>query len=352
MDVYDYTGVIHLHSVLSYDGQAPLESILGDAGRCGIDFLMLTDHDHLQGKENGWEGWQGKTLLIVGQEISPRFNHYLAFNIRNPLPFPKEAEDILPQTYIDEVHAQGGFGFIAHPDHEGAPMFHVKHYAWKDWTVKGYTGISIWDFMTDWQSSLKGYASALLSFIFPARFLKGPRRVTLERWDALNQAGRVVGIGELDNHASIKKLLGITFVAFPFHRAFHFIRTHALTREKLTGQSGPDIARIFEAITTGRCYVACEYFREARGFEFNISQKETLFHMGDCLPLSPNIKLCVKLPAPARIRLIRNGKAETEVIAAELSYPAVKTGVYRVEVYLKAAGKFRPWIFSNPIFVT
>ena len=79
-------------------------------------------------------------------------------------------------------------------------MFHVKHYPWTDWSVTGYTGMGIWDFMTDWQNSLTGYLRAVLSYAFPALFLRGPSPKTLERWDRLSQERRVVGIGELDNH--------------------------------------------------------------------------------------------------------------------------------------------------------
>ncbi len=87
---------------------------------------MLTDHDHLRARDEGWEKWHKNTLLIVGQEISPRFNHYLAFNTASAIFYPKDAQNIPPQKYIDKVNAQGGFGLIAHPDHGGAPMFHVK----------------------------------------------------------------------------------------------------------------------------------------------------------------------------------------------------------------------------------
>ena len=50
----------------------------------------------------------------------------------------------------------------------------MKHYPWTDWSVTGYTGIGIWDFMTDWQNSLTGYLRAVLSYVFPALFLRGP----------------------------------------------------------------------------------------------------------------------------------------------------------------------------------
>jgi Predicted metal-dependent phosphoesterases (PHP family) len=126
--LYDYTGVIHIHSAYSFDGRTPMPDILEAARRNSLDFVMLTDHSNLRAREEGFEGWNGDTLLIVGQEIAPRFNHYIAFETNTPVIFPEDEQDINPQIYIDHVRAQGGIGFIAHPDHEGTNMFHVKHF--------------------------------------------------------------------------------------------------------------------------------------------------------------------------------------------------------------------------------
>jgi hypothetical protein len=272
MKYYDYTGVIHFHSVFSFDGYVGLDKIIDAAAKNGIDFLMLTDHDHLRARDEGWEGWNGKVLLIVGEEIAPRFNHYLAFNIDKSIDRPEDTEGREPQKYIDAVKEAGGFGFIAHPDHEGTKTFHVKHYPWTDWSVDGYTGISIWDFMTDWQGGLKRYLPSLISYCFPALFLRGPRRITLERWDELNRTKKIVGIGESDNHGSMVKIGPVKIAAFPFCRAFKFINTHICTQEPLSGVSRKDIPLLYESLRHGRCYVALDYFQPARGFSFVLTQ--------------------------------------------------------------------------------
>ena len=350
--LYDYEGVIHIHSSFSFDGHAPMEQILAAAEKSELDFIMLTDHDHLKARLEGWEGWQKKTLVMVGEEIAPRFNHFLAFNIQEPVLCGGDPEGKDPQKYIDEVNRQGGFGFIAHPDHEGTQLFHVKQYSWNNWNVNGFAGIGVWDFMTDWQKSLRGYGSSLLSFLFPAFVLKGPRKLTLERWDAMNQTRKTVGIGELDNHATVKKLLGIRFVAFPFHRAFAFIRTHVLTKTGFTGNHQRDIALVYAALLHGCCYFSLEYFRKAKGFRFTLEHDQKVFQMGDQVPLAENIRLSVFCPAKALIRVIRNGCEECRATGDRLNLTIDKTGVYRVEAHLKAAGITRPWIFSNPIFVS
>jgi histidinol phosphatase-like PHP family hydrolase len=83
MKFYDYAGIIHMHSSFSFDGHATMEQILSATRKTGIDFLMLTDHDHLQARREGWEGWQDKTLVVVGEEIAPRFNHFWPSRFRN-----------------------------------------------------------------------------------------------------------------------------------------------------------------------------------------------------------------------------------------------------------------------------
>lgn len=349
--LYDYTGIIHIHSAYSFDGRTSVPDILEAANKNGVDFIILTDHSNLRAKEEGFEGWHGDTLLIVGQEIAPRFNHYLAFQINVPVIIPEDEPDINPQIYIDQVRMQEGIGFIAHPDHEGTKMFHVKHFPWLNWTVTGYTGIGIWDFMTDWQSSLNGYIKALFSFFFPAFFLRGPKKATLQRWDHLNQISRVVGIGELDNHATIRRVMGFNVSVFPFMKAVKFLRTHVITENPLANDNKKDIDLLLSALKRGRAYVAGEYFQKAKGFSFVLTKNGKHATMGDDFMLDGEACLTTMLPVTAKVRIIKDGSPFREEITHNLACPIDREGVYRVEAYLKILGRYIPWIFSNPIYV-
>ena len=351
MELYDYTGVIHFHSLYSFDGRVSIKEIIKAAGENGIDFLMLTDHSTLAARKDGSEGWNGGILLVVGQEISPRFNHYLAFDINEELIVNENDIECKPQDYIDRVNALGGIGFIAHPDHEGTEKFHVKHFPWQDWSVYGYTGMGVWDFMTDWQSTLKGLPSALIAYLFPAYVLKGPRDKTLERWDHLNKEGRVVGIGELDNHDTPRKILGITVGVFPFKRAFRFTRTHLLLDNPLKGKAEEDIKALLNALANGRAYVAMEYFRDAKGFSLSLSDFNREVTMGDEFSLKGEALLNVKIPEKGKIRIIHDSRLFAETIDKNITCKILQRGIYRAEVYLKVRGRYRPWIFSNPVYV-
>ena len=351
MELYDYTGVIHFHSSYSFDGRASIKGIIKAAGENDIDFLMLTDHSTLGARKDGLEGWNGGILLVVGQEISPRFNHYLAFGIDEEIIVDEKDMECRPQDFIDRVNALGGIGFIAHPDHAGTEKFHVKHFPWRDWTVSGYTGMGIWDFMTDWQSALKTLPGALVAYLFPAYVLKGPRSITLKRWDQLNRKGRVAGIGELDNHDTPRKILGMTVGIFPFKKAFRFIRTHLLLDNPLQGEAEEDMNALLKALKKGRAYMAMEYFRDAKGFSVSLSDFNQEVTMGDEFSLQGEALLSVKLPEKGKIRIIQDGGVFAETIGRDITCRISQKGVYRTEVYLKTRGKYRPWIFSNPVYV-
>jgi hypothetical protein len=352
MHLKDYAGVIHLHSAYSFDGRAPVTAILEAAREGGIDILLLTDHSTLRARDDGFEGWHNGTLLVVGEEIAPRFNHYLAFGLGEAVACAEREPDLLPQAYMDRVQAGGGMGFIAHPDHSGTAMFHVKHYAWTDWSVTGYTGMGIWDFMTDWQSSLSSHIRAILSYALPALFLRGPSPATLERWDRLTQERRVVGIGELDNHDSLRRFGGISIPVFPFSRVFGLIRTHMLFEEPLSGDSRADIAALLDTLRRGRVYVSLDHFQSAAGFSLALTEGGREATMGDEFILHRSAELRALFPHRARIRLIRNGNLFRQETAKELSATLHEPGVYRIEADLKAFGRYRPWIFSNPLYVT
>jgi hypothetical protein len=349
--LYDHAGVIHLHSVYSFDGRASIDEIIAAAKHCGLDFLLLTDHSTLRARDEGFEGWQGGTLLVIGEEIAPRYNHYLAFGLSQAV--AREAKPAMgpAQETIDRVRTLGGLGFIAHPDHEGTELFHVKPYPWTDWTVQGYTGMGIWDFMTDWQASLTGYRQALLSYAFPSLFLRGPSPRTLARWDQLAQQRPIVGIGELDNHDTPMRLLGITFSVFPFRRVFGLIRTHLLTEAPLTGDGPADIATLLAALRSGRVYVSLDHFRSAAGFSLHVTEADRSATLGEQFTLERCAELHVSVPQRARLRLIRDGDLFRESMGCTFRTGIDRPGVYRFEASLKIRGRYRPWIYANPVYV-
>jgi hypothetical protein len=352
--MFDYAGCVHFHSSYSYDAGQPIDRIVQSALRSELDFAILTDHFHLDAKRDGWERYhvegEKKCLLLVGEEISPRYNHYLALNIGHPIVVSKtEAHS---QDVIDTVNSQGGFGFIAHPDHAGAPFAGVRAYPWVDWKVTGMAGISIWDLMGDWVSSMSSPWSMLRGLLCPSGVLKGPQAQTLARWDELCQRMHCVAIGEIDNHATRKKVFGISRTLFTFDYAFRTIRTHVMLPEPLTGHLENDRMAVLNALKEGHSYISLDYWKDPKGFRFEIFDPEQRVSMGHRITRKGTALADIKLPSPGRIRFIRNGRTiREEGSRSHMQRDVEMPGVYRVEVDQKIGGRWRPWIYSNPIWV-
>jgi len=348
--VFDYSGCIHFHSGYSYDAQIPLPRILKDALEAGLDYAIVTDHFRLDARREGLEGYSKNLLLIVGEEISPRYNHYLAFGVTKPIVTWKTETDA--QRIINEVNAQGGFGFIAHPDHAGAPLVGGRAYPWIQWDVQGYAGIGIWDLMSDWSSALTSPWKTLAACLRPAHALHGPQAKTLTRWDVLTQKGHCVAIGELDNHGHRRSFFGVPRDVFSFDFAFRTVRTHVLLEKPLTHQGENDTRMILSAIKQGQSYVSLDYWNDPKGFSLTIhDEKNEAFPGGEFVRKDQAI-LETKLPFPGRIRLIHDGRLiKEERRRAAMQWDINLPGVYRVEAQQPVAGAWRPWIYSNPIWV-
>jgi hypothetical protein len=221
-----------------------------------------------------------------------------------------------------------------------------------EWNVNGFAGIGIWDLMGDWLSSVTSPWGALRAVVAPGRVLRGPSPRTLERWDTLTQRMHCVAIGEIDNHASKKRLFGISKKVFSFDYAFRTIRTHVLTAEPLSGDAARDRSAIFAALGQGQSYVSFDLWNDPRGFQFEIFDTTQRATMGGEITRRGPLLLEAKLPGPGRIRLIRNGRIIREersrfYMERDVEMP----GVYRLEVEQKVCGRWRPWIYSNPIWV-
>lgn len=344
--MHEYIGAIHIHSVFS-DGTGEVPDIAKFADEVGLDFIMLTDHNTLRALTEGYEKWYGNTLLLVGCEINDKENknHYLAFGIDEAFSTRTPAK-----KYVAKVKELGGIGFIAHP-HE--KRTHKEHpaYPWVDWEIEDFTGIEIWNHMSEWVENLTE-ENKYRSFLHPLRTITAPPKETLKVWDELNFKRRVVGIGGVDAHAHKYNLVGFLEVEiFPYKVLFKSIRTHVLLDKEIKkGKSQKDIEtakwQIYNALREGRCFVANDYVAESKGFRFYAEQKGKIFNMGESISDSKNILLHVLLPgAESEIRLIRNGHLVELVKGLSAEFEINKKGAYRVEIYKDG----RAWIFSNHI---
>lgn len=345
--MFEYIGAMHMHSVYS-DGSGEVLDIVKDASDVGLDYIILTDHNTLRAKKEGYEGWHGRTLLLVGCEINDRQNknHYLAFGINQAFSTRLSAAE-----YVQKVKEAGGIGFIAHPHEKRTHMKEHPSYPWIDWDVDGYNGIEIWNHMSEWMENLTEQ-NKYQSFLHPLKTIIAPQKKTLKLWDELNLKRKVVGIGGVDAHAHKYNLLGFLEVEiFPYKVLFKSIRTHILSEEELKkGRSVEALEKakwlVYSALERGLCFIANDYHGDSRGFKFFAEANKNTYQMGEKINRTSNVKLHIIVPkSKAEIKLIRNGRIIESWEGHEISFNANSKGVYRVEAYLNG----KAWIFSNHI---
>jgi hypothetical protein len=347
--MFEYVGAIHVHSTFS-DGSGDIKEIGFAASESGLDFVLITDHNTLRALNEGYEGWYGKTLILVGCEINDKENknHYLAFRIKDAISTRQPAKEI-----VAKVKEQGGIGFIAHPHEKRSSMKEHPPYPWTDWSIKDFNGIEIWNHMSEWMERLTD-DNKYQFFVHPLRTIEAPPKETLELWDKLNIEKKVVGIGGVDAHAHKINLLGFFEVeVFPYKILFKSIRTHVLTDTKIEVGADPLVISkakkiIYDSLEKGSCFVSNYHHADASGFRFFAEDGNKIFQMGDTLKFNNKISLRVILPnLSGNIRLIRNGKLYDSIDSFDAEFRMSEPGSYRVEVYLEN----KAWIFSNHIRV-
>jgi len=345
---------LHMHTVYS-DGTGTHKDIAQAAIKAGLDAVIVTDHNVLvQGMEGYYKVGRRRVLLLVGQEVhdqdrDPQKNHLLVFNANRDV--STLADD--PQALINGVNDAGGLSFIAHPRDPEAPAFNEGDISWEAWDVHGFTGIELWNGLSELKTVLHSKLHGAFYAFFPHFIGHHPILETLQRWDDLLMDGqRVVAIGGSDAHALHMHMAGIQRVIFPYDFHFRTVNTHIFIPEPLSGDVPTDKKMIYEALAAGRCFVGYDLPGSTRGFTFKGKGLEESVIMGDEISSKRGVTLQAHLPRPAEIRLIKDGTIvgiwkDSQACA----YTATEPGAYRIEVWRNYLGLKRGWIFSNPIYV-
>ena len=134
--------------------------------------------------------------------------------------------------YVTEIKKKGGIGFLAHP-HEKRNQF-PEHppYPWTAWDSEDFTGIEIWNHMSEWAEGLND-SNKLQRFIHPLKSIIAPPKATVKKWDELNKKRKVVALGGIDAHAHKHNIMGFEFEIFAYKVLFKSIRTHVLLDKEI-----------------------------------------------------------------------------------------------------------------------
>jgi hypothetical protein len=347
--LFDVSCVVHVHSTYS-DGTATVAELLAGARMVGADALLLTDHDSLQARRDGWEGMHAGVLLLVGIEISPKEGHYLAFGLTHEIPHAgRSAVEI-----AEAVRAAAGIGFAAHPFSAGGHMLIpslarriVPPHGWPALDdPRGYDGLELWSLTTDAAEGWRTPAEALRWLRDPRpEVAKGPPAHHLRRWEELSAHRRVPVIGGLDGHQPGIRLRGEVHSPLLHARIFDLLRTHLLCDRPLTGEVSVDRATVLRALAAGRAWLACPFVASAHGSRVWAERADgQMIQLGGEAPAG-RAQLRVWLPRAAEITVIRDGARLNRTHGTAVDLRVELPGVYRVEAWIDG----RLWLLSNPI---
>ena len=346
---------IHIHTYYS-DGNASHQELTEIAENAGLDGIITTDHNIWLKDLEGYYGENdNKVMLLVGEEIhnrklDPPGNHMLVIGAQKEMsPFGEN-----PQNLIDQTKRVNGLTFLAHPIEDALDMFNEDAFSWRDWQIDDFSGIELWNQMSEFKSVTNNLGSAVVNALFPKRMTTGPLERTLALWDELIAAKKrpIIAIGGVDAHKIMKKIGPFTINLYPYLHHFKSISTHILIDKPLKSNFNEDRKSVIKAISLGHCFVAYDLPAPAHGFRFTAHNDDGHFMMGDQVEIRGGITFQIRLPQKNLCRLFRDGTLVKEWTNRDVcTYNTKEPGVYRVETYIPYKGRLRGWIFSNPIYI-
>lgn len=335
-------GAIHIHTCCS-DGEVDFSELVAAAKEVELDYIVVTDHMTLEGKDKHFEGMYDNLLLLVGYEHndSQNKNHYLAIGTDTVI-----GEQDSVQGYVTAIKNAGGIGFLAHPAEKRRYFKQYPSFPWTAWDVTGYDGIELWNHMSEWVENLKNVRSFIRVF-YPRRFLKGVPWGLLKRWDEINRLRFVSGIGGIDAHTFHIQRGIFKLQIFPIKVALKGIRTHLYLPDGFAGNSFDTARKAFmEALRDGKGFFSNFRRGDARGTVVYLRYADgTVILPGRSagVPSFPAI-LSIVLPAYAEVRLIRNSRLAEKRSGMHLNFEVTENGLYRIEVFRRK----KAWIYTNP----
>jgi hypothetical protein len=343
--------VVHVHTMYS-DGTATVPELLAAARAAAVDAVLLTDHDSLGARRDGWEGTFEGVFVLVGTEVSPRDGHYLAFGVEREIPHSgRTAIEIAA-----DVREAGGVGFAAHPFSRGGHMLVpalarrvVPPHGWPALAEKeGCDGIELWSLTTDAAEAWRTPAEAVRWLRDPeSAVAQGPPGDHLRRWDGLCAQRRIPAIGGLDGHQPGVSVRGRVRSPLPHRHTFHLLRTHLLCARPMTGDLDADRRNVVDALRAGSAWLHCPFVAAAGGARLWAERADGgTVAMGGEAPAGP-ATLRVRLPRVADVRVVQGGVPIGEFRAASLDVDVEQVGAYRVEARIEG----RLWLLSNPVYL-
>lgn len=344
--IFKYPGAIHIHTTYS-DGTGDVNTIAKIAKKCGLNWIIITDHDDFSIEEGIYDG----VYVIKGEEVShDPTGHLLSFGIKSLIP------NMPVKDAIAEAHLQGGFCIAAHPD-EGLNKYgqerknsHVK-LNWKDKNIVP-DGIEIWNWFSNWADNYdsSNVFTTAYSYFFRHNLVTKPCENTLKWWDELNNVNEQIipAIGGCDAHAlKITKYIP-QLTVFPYNTHFDTINNVINLKEKLNSNFEIAKIQILNALRNGNNVIInkknCINIQDS---EISVLNEVSNCHVGEQIKLDRETYLKISLPQKLTIKVLHNGKEIYKNIEKNCCLLLNGIGKYRIEVLKEERGV----LYTNPILL-
>ena len=342
-----YAGDAHTHSNY-FDGMHSIRENVEASRELGYDFLYSTDHNMLPADHPYNQitaEYNGKFVNLMGTEVTTWRHtelgkdggHMLSYRVNSvvdgytaPGSTTQEASNRKWQDAVDNVKAQGGFMYAAHP--------FLKEYSIPDaekYNVTGLTGIEV----INWFA--RETESNAAAFLY---------------WDALNAKGTAMYNGINNSDAHDKKYLGMVFNKGIMNSLTSDNINNMLEEGHFYGSNGPDLR--FELGGVGM------------GDELKVNGKQTVRAYLSAYDSRSYLKSIVLyrmeitgdwMGSYTKTAVYRIDLAGQEKNFYE-TYLDIEIGpneMYRVEVFselchhpvIRTANRYEGYAFSNPIWV-
>lgn len=313
------------------------------AKKAGLSFIIITDHNYYDAEEGFYNG----VCVIKGEELSSdNGNHYLALGIDKFI----NNNPNNPHENADNVRANGGFGFAAHPDESDNRKNKNKPLKWLDKSVN-VDGVEIWNWFSDWADNYddNNIFKIAYSYLFRENLIKGAPVKTLEWWDYLNntRSNIIPAVGGVDAHAlKIKKYI-IPVTIFRYEYLFNTVCNNIILDKPLDKSFEECKKAILSAIKNGNNIITNNKINTNSNIVFKISNNTDEAYCGEKISLDKETILTVKLPHAATICVFKNGQEIHKQNNKTLKCKIDEKGKYRIQTFYKN----KPYVYSNPILV-
>jgi hypothetical protein len=336
----EIVGALHLHTRHS-DGTGDGRTLAAAAAGTGLDFVVVNDHDSLDVRAEGGEGWHGRVLVAVGTEVTAEGNRHLLAHGNTSA---ARRYELTVEEALARVAAEGGRTYAAHPQGRGLLGNKRSLQRWEHWGHPQLVGLELWNYLQDWAASFRWWQPASYRLEEIGGRIQGPPQWLLERWDREVERRPFPAICGSDNHAKRPPLATVTF--FPHEALIARLVCRVRLARPLAADASTAIQELFAALAAGRALVAREELAPSAGFDFRVETGDgRSVWPGEKAAFAAGMRAVVESPREAELVIVAGGRTVASGRGRRLEARLETPAPVRAEARLDG----KAWVFTNHV---